>query len=126
MTYTGLCLLNTQTELTRGLVIIVMEKIIHDLPEQAYEEANFSHLIDEVLLFDSELRNTYFYPPILPGCLDVLCLPEALTKWLIIEKKCKLVIYYCFLGGFFCFITFCYAAWLNNFFLKPFFSVGLH
>ncbi|GFR73909.1 RAD50-interacting protein 1-like [Elysia marginata] len=79
--------ISARTELTRGLVIVVMEKIIHDLPELAYEEANFSHLIDEVLLFDSELRNTYLYPPILPGCLDVLCLPDALTKWLIIEKK---------------------------------------
>ncbi|RUS71090.1 hypothetical protein EGW08_021151 [Elysia chlorotica] len=79
--------ISARMELTRGLVIIVMEKILHDLPELAYEEANFSHLIDEVLLFDSELRNTYLYPPILPGCLDVLCLPEALTKWLIIEKK---------------------------------------
>ncbi|GFO00969.1 rad50-interacting protein 1-like [Plakobranchus ocellatus] len=79
--------ISARVEFTRGLVITVMEKIFHDLPELAYEEANFSHLIDEVLLFDSELRNTYSYPPILPGCLDVLCLPEALTKWLIIEKK---------------------------------------
>ncbi|KAH9508475.1 RAD50-interacting protein 1 [Bulinus truncatus] len=76
-----------RTELIRGLVMLVMEKIGQDLPELVYDEANFSHLIDEVLLFDSEIRNTYSYPPILPGCLDVLCLPEALTKWLLVEKK---------------------------------------
>ncbi|CAG5129171.1 unnamed protein product, partial [Candidula unifasciata] len=76
-----------RTELTRGLVMIVMEKIGHDLPQLVFDDASFSHLIDEVLLFDSEVRNTYSYPPILPGCLDILCLPEALTKWLLMEKK---------------------------------------
>jgi len=76
-----------KTELTRGLVMLVMEKIAHDLPDLVYEEDHFSHLIDEVLLFDSEIRNTYSYPPVLPGCLDVLCLPEALSKWLLVEKK---------------------------------------
>jgi len=76
-----------KTELTRGLVMILMEKIAHDLPEMVYDEANFSHLIDEVLLFDCEIRTTYSYPPVLPGCLDVLCLPEALSKWLLVEKK---------------------------------------
>ncbi|CAL1527454.1 unnamed protein product [Lymnaea stagnalis] len=76
-----------RTELTRGLVMLVMEKIGNDLPQLVYDEASFSHLIDEVLLFDSEVRNTYSYPPILPGCLDVLCLQEALTKWLLVEKK---------------------------------------
>uniref|UniRef100_A0A0B6ZWY6 RAD50-interacting protein 1 n=1 Tax=Arion vulgaris TaxID=1028688 RepID=A0A0B6ZWY6_9EUPU len=76
-----------RTELTRGLVMMVMEKIGHDLPQLVFDEANFSHLIDEVLLFDSEIRNTYSYPPILPGCLDVLSLPEALTKWLVMEQK---------------------------------------
>lgn len=68
---------------------MVMEKISIDLPELVYDEVNFSHLIDEVLLFDSEIRNTYSYPPILPGCLDVLCLQDALTKWLSVERKCK-------------------------------------
>lgn len=69
--------------------MLVMEKIGQDLPQLVYDESSLSHLIDEVLLFDSEIRNTYSYPPMLPGCLDVLCLPEALTKWLLVEKKCK-------------------------------------
>ncbi|XP_035829833.1 RAD50-interacting protein 1 isoform X2 [Aplysia californica] len=76
-----------KTELTRGMVMMVMEKIAHDLPELVHDEAKFSHLIDEVLLFESEIRNTYSYPPVLPGCLDVLCSQEALTKWLLVEKK---------------------------------------
>ncbi|XP_059140447.1 RAD50-interacting protein 1-like [Physella acuta] len=78
---------SAKTEFTRGLVLLVMEKIVNDLPHLVYDEANLSHIIDEILLFDSEIRNTYSYPPILPGCLDVLCLPEALNKWLIVEKK---------------------------------------
>ncbi|KAI8794641.1 RAD50-interacting protein 1 [Biomphalaria glabrata] len=84
---TGKANICARTELTRGLVMLVMEKIGQDLPQLVYDESSLSHLIDEVLLFDSEIRNTYSYPPMLPGCLDVLCLPEALTKWLLVEKK---------------------------------------
>ena len=76
--------------------MMVMEKIAYDLPKMVENEATFSHLIDEVLLFDCEVRTTYSYPPVLPGCLDVLCLPEALSEWLLVEKKCEFLLHWQF------------------------------
>ena len=78
-----------QTEFMRGMVMLVMEKLAHDLPQLLYDDVIFSHTVDEVLLFDRELHATHGYPPTLPGCLDLLTTPEALTKWLAVEKKCK-------------------------------------
>nr|KAG5713929.1 hypothetical protein BaRGS_024556 [Batillaria attramentaria] len=76
-----------KTEFMRGMVMLVMEKLAHDLPELLYDDVIFSHTVDEVLLFDRELRSTHGYPPTLPGCLDLLTTPEALSKWLAVEKK---------------------------------------
>ncbi|XP_025106000.1 RAD50-interacting protein 1-like [Pomacea canaliculata] len=75
------------TEFMRGMVMLVMEKLADDLPRLLYNDVVFSHTVDEVLLFDRELRSTHGYPPTLPGCLDLLTTPEALSKWLAVEKK---------------------------------------
>ncbi|XP_048248594.1 RAD50-interacting protein 1-like [Haliotis rufescens] len=79
--------LNAKIELMRGLVILVMEKMVNDLPDLVYDEHFFSHMVDEALLFDRELRLTYNYPSTEPGCLHVLSSGDAIDKWLIIEKR---------------------------------------
>ncbi|XP_076459173.1 RAD50-interacting protein 1-like [Babylonia areolata] len=76
-----------KTEFMRGMVMLVMEKLAHDLPQLLYDDVIFSHTVDEVLLFERELRSTHGYPPTLPGCLDLLTTPEPLSKWLAVEKK---------------------------------------
>ena len=82
-------MISFQTEFMRGMVILVMEKLAHDLPHLVHDDMLFSHTVDEVLLFDRELHSTHGYPPTLPGCLDLLTTHDALTKWLEVEKKCK-------------------------------------
>ncbi|XP_041364407.1 RAD50-interacting protein 1-like [Gigantopelta aegis] len=79
--------LNARVEFIRGLTMLAMEKLSHDLPELCDDEHVFSHLVDETLLFDRELRLTYSFPTHIPGCLHVLSSGDAFTKWLSIEKK---------------------------------------
>ena len=76
-------------EFTRGLLGIVAAKLTHDIPELLFDEQLLSHTIDELLLFDKELRSNYGYAASQPGCLHVLTAPECFDKWIIIEKKCK-------------------------------------
>lgn len=59
----------------------------HDLTEIVYDEHLFSHLVDEAILFDRELRNGHSYPANFPGSMDVLTIPDVLGKWIVIEKK---------------------------------------
>ncbi|ESP04039.1 hypothetical protein LOTGIDRAFT_212244 [Lottia gigantea] len=79
--------LNVKVEFMRGLVQLVMEKILHDVPELLYDDHQISHMIDEALMFDKELRLTYSYPYDEPGCLHVLVNGDVFKKWLVIEKK---------------------------------------
>ena len=67
-----------------------MEKLLNDIPNILYDEHIFSHMVDEVLSFDKELKNTYGYPENHPGCLHVLTEENCFEKWLRLEKKCKL------------------------------------
>ncbi|KAK6169188.1 hypothetical protein SNE40_020286 [Patella caerulea] len=78
---------NPQIEFMRGLVQLVMEKIVTDIPELLFDDHQISHMIDEALMFDREIRNTYNYPASEPGCLHVLIHGEVFRKWLQIEKK---------------------------------------
>ena len=55
-----------------------------------YDEHMFSHLVDEALAFEKELRNNYSYPANQPGCLHVLAQDAPFEKWIQIERKCKL------------------------------------
>ena len=66
-----------------------MDKLLNDIPNMLYDEHMFSHMIDEVLSFDKELKNTYGYPENQPGCLHVLTQENCFDKWLRVEKKCK-------------------------------------
>ena len=66
-----------------------MEKMYKDIPELLYEEQQLAHFVDETLAFDQEIKNNYALPDNQLGCLHVLCLDQAFTHWLEIEKKCK-------------------------------------
>ena len=70
-------------------MLLVMEKMLTDIPELLYDDHQFSHLIDEALAFDSELREAYGYGPSQPTCLHALLRDETFTKWILIERKCK-------------------------------------
>ena len=76
-------------EFIRGLVVLAMDKLLNDIPNMLYDEHIFSHMIDEVLSFDKELKNSYGYPDNQPGCLHVLTQDNCFDKWLRVEKKCK-------------------------------------
>lgn len=83
----GRVVLDARVELMRGLVELVLERMTADLPEIMYDEHLFTHLIDEALLFDRELRQNYSYPPNQPGALHILSQEEVFDKWLVVEKK---------------------------------------
>ncbi len=67
-----------------------MDKLLMDIPELLYDEHNFSHMIDETLAFERELRTAYGYPANQLGCLHVLTRNEPFQKWILIERKCQL------------------------------------
>ena len=67
-----------------------MEKLKSSLTQISGNESLFSHLIDETLLFDKELRSMFDYPALLPGCTSVLMTQPYLDQWLELEEKCKL------------------------------------
>jgi len=75
-------------EFTRGLVVLVMRKMSHDIELMASDNL-LAHLVDETLAFHRELRSRYYYPDALPGCLRVLTYPDPFRRWLAIEKKCE-------------------------------------
>lgn len=85
----SLCYFYFKVEFSRGLVVLAMEKLLNDIPNMLYDEHIFSHMIDEVLSFDKELKNTYGYPENHPGCLHVLTQESFFAKWLRVEKKCE-------------------------------------
>ncbi|GAB1607404.1 RAD50-interacting protein 1-like [Argonauta hians] len=76
-----------RVELMRGLVELVLEKMTADLSFLMYDEHLFTHLIDEALLFDGELRNNYSYPHNQPSAMHVLSQEEVFEKWLVVEKR---------------------------------------
>ena len=82
-----ICLFS-QMEFSRGLVLLVMEKMLADVPELVYDDHQFSHFLDEALAFDKELRGM-FGGSSPPSCLHVLTLDEPFNKWILIERKCK-------------------------------------
>ncbi|KAH3863718.1 RAD50-interacting protein 1-like [Dreissena polymorpha] len=78
---------NVKTEFMVAMTTLVMEKMLTDLPELMNDDHQFSHLVDEALLFDREMRMSYAYPTCLPGALHVLSQDTYFRKWLHIEHK---------------------------------------
>ncbi|XP_074647667.1 RAD50-interacting protein 1-like [Tubulanus polymorphus] len=83
----GIGYIDALSEFSRGLVLLVMEKMVTDMDDLMYDEHLFSHMIDEALMFEKDLRGSYEYPTNQPGCLHVLTEPRPFEKWLLIEKK---------------------------------------
>lgn len=80
-----------QVEFIRGLLQEVETKVQADLTEVVYDDALMSHLIDELLIFDRELRMVLQYPCPCPTPFDVLLGEVPFHKWLSLEKACKSV-----------------------------------
>ena len=81
--------LSPQLEFMRGLLQEVETKISHDIPEMVYDEVLMSHLIDELLLFERELRTVLHYPSSCPSPFHNVMLEDvAFHKWLTLEKTC--------------------------------------
>ena len=78
-----------QDQFTEGLLQFVVEKMNHSIPLVLDNEAVFSHFVDETLLFDKELRNTYDLSQVNSSCLQVLVKQPCFAKWVTLEKKCK-------------------------------------
>jgi len=78
-----------QIEFSKGLVQIAMEKLHWDLPHVQYDDALFSHTVDEALGFARELKDGYGYPDSHPSVLSVLTQANLFVKWISVEKKCK-------------------------------------
>ena len=75
-----------------------MDKRIHDSISTVWGSSSnqslidddylMSHLVDELLLFEQELRNVHCYPAILPSCVEGLLQEAPLCRWLNLEKQC--------------------------------------
>ncbi|XP_078690910.1 RAD50-interacting protein 1-like isoform X1 [Branchiostoma floridae x Branchiostoma belcheri] len=74
-------------EFTRGLLMLVADKLAQDMDSLLYDEHLFSHTVDEVLLFDRELRGSYSYPASQPGVLHVLTVQDTFHRWITVERK---------------------------------------
>lgn len=68
---------------------IAMEKLHWDLRHLQYDDALFSHTVDEALGFARELQDGYGYPSTQPSVLSVLTQAQYFSKWIHLEKKCK-------------------------------------
>ncbi|CAB4002313.1 RAD50-interacting 1-like, partial [Paramuricea clavata] len=78
---------SAQDQFTEGLLQVVVEKMNHSIPLVLDNEAVFSHFVDETLLFDKELRNTYDLSQVNSSCLQVLVKQPCFAKWVTLEKK---------------------------------------
>ncbi|XP_031625269.1 RINT1-like protein [Contarinia nasturtii] len=79
--------INIRLEFVRGLVQLAVEKLCNDIDEIVENDALFSHLIDETLAFEQEIRDTLGYPSSYCSAITVLTQAKYLTKWLAIEEQ---------------------------------------
>jgi len=86
----------------RGLLQEVETKLLHDIPEMVYDEVLMSHLIDELLLFEQELRTILHYPPSYPSPLHVMLEDVPFHKWLTLEKTCRWYVFHVSIGPSVC------------------------
>lgn len=78
-----------QLEFSRGLMMLVLEKLAADIPCLLYDDNLFCHLVDEVLLFERELHSVYGYPGSFASCMHILSEETCFQRWLTVERKCK-------------------------------------
>lgn len=78
---------NARLEFSRGLMMLVLEKLASDIPCLLYDDNLFCHLVDEVLLFERELRNVHYYPSTFANCMHILSEETCFQRWLTVERK---------------------------------------
>lgn len=78
---------NVVVEFISGLVELSVEKLQADLEEIQFDDALFSHTVDEVLGYERELRQLHLYPRSLTGPLHVLSQAQLFVKWIRMERK---------------------------------------
>ncbi|XP_030886737.1 RAD50-interacting protein 1 isoform X2 [Leptonychotes weddellii] len=77
----------TSLEFSRGLMMLVLEKLAADIPCLLYDDNLFCHLVDEVLLFERELHSVYGYPGTFANCMHILSEETCFQRWLTVERK---------------------------------------
>lgn len=68
---------------------LAVEKLCIDIDEMVEDDALLSHLIDETLAFEQEIRESLGYPGSYCSAITVLTQAKYLTKWLAIEEQCE-------------------------------------
>ncbi|KAL4669591.1 hypothetical protein H8959_008145 [Pygathrix nigripes] len=81
------CLVNARLEFSRGLMMLVLEKLATDIPCLLYDDNLFCHLVDEVLLFERELHSVHGYPGPFASCMHILSEETCFQRWLTVERK---------------------------------------
>uniref|UniRef100_A0A2K6FAW0 RAD50-interacting protein 1 n=1 Tax=Propithecus coquereli TaxID=379532 RepID=A0A2K6FAW0_PROCO len=78
---------NARLEFSRGLMMLVLEKLATDIPCLLYDDSLFCHLVDEVLLFERELHTVHGYPGTFANCMHILSEETCFQRWLTVERK---------------------------------------
>ncbi|XP_069318727.1 RAD50-interacting protein 1 isoform X2 [Eulemur rufifrons] len=78
---------NARLEFSRGLMMLVLEKLATDIPCLLYDDSLFCHLVDEVLLFERELHTVHGYPGTFASCMHILSEETCFQRWLTVERK---------------------------------------
>ncbi|XP_016060246.1 PREDICTED: RAD50-interacting protein 1 isoform X2 [Miniopterus natalensis] len=78
---------NARLEFSRGLMMLVLEKLAADIPCLLYDDNLFCHLVDEVLLFERELHSVHGYPGTFANCMHILSEETCFQRWLTVERK---------------------------------------
>ncbi|XP_062071414.1 RAD50-interacting protein 1 [Lepus europaeus] len=81
------CSVNARLEFSRGLMMLVLEKLAADIPCLLYDDNLFCHLVDEVLLFERELHSVHGYPGTFANCMHILSEETCFQRWLTVERK---------------------------------------
>ncbi|XP_007105861.1 RAD50-interacting protein 1 isoform X1 [Physeter macrocephalus] len=77
----------SKLEFSRGLMMLVLEKLAADIPCLLYDDSLFCHLVDEVLLFERELHSVHGYPSTFANCMHILSEETCFQRWLTVERK---------------------------------------
>ncbi|XP_025419598.1 RAD50-interacting protein 1 isoform X2 [Sipha flava] len=80
-------LADSQHEFIIGLLQSVVIKLDTDLSHFQLEDVVFSHIVDETLAFEHELRKVYNYPNDYPSVTEVLTQAHIFFKWINMERK---------------------------------------
>ncbi|XP_060843962.1 RAD50-interacting protein 1 [Rhopalosiphum padi] len=79
--------IDSQHDFIIGLLQFVVVKLDSDLSHFQLEDVVFSHIVDETLAFEHELRKVYNYPNDYPSVTEVLTQAQIFFKWINMERK---------------------------------------